>query len=126
MNIMKIIGALACLIVILSAQASIAKDKNYKFSVTGHVSEKITDKEDFALLKASEYATKKGYEFFVINKITRLEKKPKANQRLGARSSQKKRLSTRIEIHCFDAASGAEGEYNAQTLKQNIEVKYAE
>ena len=125
MNIFKTLAAIFVAILITFQTSTVfAKDKQYKFSVRGYTSEKITDREDFAMLKASQYAIKKGYEFFTVENIRRYKKKPRGSSRYGANNPRKKQMRTEITIHCYDEASVVENALNAANVSWGINEKY--
>ncbi len=108
----------------LSANVVTAKDKEYSFTVKGHTSEKVSNRDDFAMLSASEYALKKGYSHFTVESINHIMKGRKGSSRIGARQPKKKPYIN-IIIHCYDEASAVEDAHNAAELKSELENKYS-
>ncbi len=126
MKLLKSLIAISVAMIIgFNGTMALAKDKEYEFSFKGYVSKKITEQDDYAMLKASEYALKKGYEYFTIDNIRRYEKgSSRSSFRIGARKSIRKRLYTELKIHCYDDASTIEDAYKASDVKQEIDQKY--
>lgn len=110
------------------SQMASAKDKSYRFNFSGYVSEEITDQDDFALVKAAEYSLKKGYDYFEITNTRRFDKaKEQARTgRIGRRQSTRPRLRTELEIHCYDTEQNSGEAYNASSIVQEINQKYAD
>lgn len=58
-NIFSIITTTIILSLFLKP-ASFAKDREYKFSFNGYVSEEIANQDDYALMEAAKYTLKKS------------------------------------------------------------------
>lgn len=125
-NIFSIITTTIILSLFLKP-ASFAKDREYKFSFNGYVSEEIANQDDYALMEAAKYTLKKKYDYFVIKNARRYDraKKTRSGVRFASNRPTKPRLKTELIIHCYDADPGSEGAHNADTTKAELEQKYA-
>ena len=126
---MKFFSILCASIILLSSsmagQDALAKDKSYKFNFRGYVSKQIDNQDDLALLKASEYSLKKGYDYFVIENIRRFDRaKQQRTVKFGRRTSTKPQLRTEMRIHCYDAIPDMENVHNANETVMKINQNY--
>lgn len=110
--------------VLVFSPISYARDKEYKIKFSGYYSEKITNPNEYALSKAAEFSKKKGYEFFVIKFVRRYERASKSMERIGARTSGKKRPTTELIMHCYDEYPDAELIYNTASIIEEMSNKY--
>lgn len=109
-----------------SAELAFAKDKEFKFTINGYVSETVTNQNDYALLEASKYSLKKGYNFFTVEKTRRYDRSNKSKNRTFSNNRRSKpKLRTQVTIHCYDEIPDFENVYTAETLKSELEQKYA-
>ncbi|MDG1995173.1 MAG: hypothetical protein P8J14_01655 [Emcibacteraceae bacterium] len=127
MNMIKTISlTLLFIFSIMISPVVNAKDKEFKFFVSGYSSEKVDNQDDYAIYEASKYALKKGYEYFIVENIRRYDraKQVKSGGRIGQRRSTKPKLRTEMIIHGYDAMPDVEGAYTSEIIKSEIEKKY--
>ncbi|MDA7569629.1 hypothetical protein N8742_08020 [Emcibacteraceae bacterium] len=96
-NIFSIITTTIILSLFLKP-ASFAKDREYKFSFNGYVSEEIANQDDYALMEAAKYTLKKKYDYFVIKNARRYDraKKTRSGGRFASNRPTKPRLKTEL------------------------------
>ncbi len=82
--------------------------------------------DDYAMMRAAEYALKKGYTHFVIENTRRYVKAARNGGGLGSRNSGKPKPRTELKIHVYDADPAIEGVYEAASTIQGLNTKYAE
>ena len=127
MNSIKVLmAAIAALFLALQTSPALANDGEHKFSFKGHSSAKITDQQDFAMLKASEYASKMGYEFFSVEKVNRYETRTaKGTRRIGSVNPARKNKRTEVTIRVYNSAAAGANIHKTSEVSSEISRKYA-
>ncbi len=125
MKLLPIIALITALFLSFSTQASLAKDKSYKFNYKMSQAKEISDETDLKLLRAAEYSLKKGYGYFVIDSSRTYDKAAQQKTvKFGQRRSKRPQIRTELVIHCYDAKPEQDGAYSAKDIKLEIDQKY--
>lgn len=125
-SIKALTAAIAALFLVLQASSALANDEEHKFSFKGHSSAKITNQQDFATLKASEYASKLGYEFFSVEKVNRYETRTaKGTRRIGSVNPARKNKRTEVTIRVYNSATAGANVLKTSDVSSEINRKYA-